>query len=67
MYLQKSFTYDCSDACNGSHDLDASRFTCLDKIVNSRMFCRSISGFGYIPCTNISGFDGIGVIVEISL
>ena len=64
MYLQKSFAFDCSDACSGSHDLDASGFTCLDNIMNSQMLCRSISGLVCIPCTNISGFDGIAVTVK---
>ena len=66
MYLQKSFVHGCSDTCNGSYDLDASGLTSLDTIVNSQLFCTGISGFGCIPCRNISGFDGIEVTVEIS-
>ena len=55
MYLYKSFADGCIDTYNDNHDLDASGFTWLDRIVNSQMFRRSISGFG-----------GIGVTVGIS-
>ena len=65
--LYKDFIYSCSDECEGSHDLGVSGFTCLGAIINPRIFCKSISGFECIPCTNISGFDGIGVTVEMSL
>ena len=40
---------DCSDVCDGNHDLDASGFTCLDKIVNSGLLCRNISGLNVYP------------------
>ena len=66
MYLQKSFVDDFNDACNSNHDLDASGFTCSDKIVNSQMLCKSISGFDCIPCRKISGFDSKEVTVGIS-
>ena len=45
----------CSDAYNGSHDLEASGFTCSGIIMNLRIYCKTISGF-----------DDIGVTIGIS-
>ena len=40
MYSWKSCIDDCSDTCNGNHNLDASGFTCLDKIVGPQLISR---------------------------
>ena len=66
MYLQKDFTYGCSDVYNGNHDLDTSGFTCLDNIINTKILCTSIPGFECIPYRKV-GFDSICVTVGISL
>ena len=54
--LQSNTHKGCCDECDGIHDLGASGFTCLGEIINPRIFCK-----------NISGFDGIGVTVGISV
>ena len=61
--MYKDFVYGCSDECEGIHDLGASGFICLGTFINPRIFCKSISGFECIPCTNTLGFDGVDVTV----
>ena len=64
--MYKDFVYGCSDECEGIHALGASGFICLGAFINPRIFCKSISGFECIPCTNTSGFDGVDVTVGLS-
>ena len=64
--LYKDFVYGCSDECEGIRPLGASCFICLGAFINPQIFCKSISGFECIPCTNTSGFEGVDVTVGLS-
>ena len=64
--MNKDFVYGCRGECEGIHALGASGFICLGAFINPRIFCKIISGFECIPCTNTSGFDGVDVTVGLS-